>query len=116
MSEITGLTNQQVLERRQQGQGNEVELSTSRTYKDIVLTSVLKNMDVAIYDTIKMASASGFGSFGGELYVGTLENGGVGIAKVNGGAVSDSDIDAVKQAVIKGEADTGWGAYISSLN
>ncbi|MBN1874230.1 MAG: BMP family ABC transporter substrate-binding protein [Anaerolineae bacterium] len=84
-------------------------------YKDIVLTSVLKNMDTAIFDTIKMASAKDFGGFGGELYIGTLENGGVGIAKVNSGAISDSDLDAVKQAIIKGEVDTGWSAYLSGL-
>ncbi|MBI5298120.1 MAG: BMP family ABC transporter substrate-binding protein [Chloroflexi bacterium] len=50
-------------------------------YKDIVLTSVLKNTNVAVYDAIKMIVD---GTFKGGLYIGTLANGGVGIAAVNG--------------------------------
>ena len=37
-------------------------------------------MDVAIYDTIELAAGPDFGGFGGETYVGTLENNGVGVA------------------------------------
>lgn len=87
-------------------------------YKDVVLTSVLKNMDVAIYDTIEMAAADDFAGFGGERYMGTLENGGVGIADVAAGAISNDvvkELDQIKDAIIKGEIDTGWGAYLSSL-
>jgi basic membrane protein A len=76
-------------------------------YKDIILTSVLKNMDVAVFDTIKTASDKDFDGFKGELYIGSLENGGVGLADVATGA-STSDLDAVKDALIKGEVDTGW--------
>ncbi|MCX7854932.1 MAG: BMP family ABC transporter substrate-binding protein, partial [Anaerolineae bacterium] len=46
-------------------------------YTDVILTSVLKNMDVAVRDAIKMAVD---GTFKGGTYVGTLKNGGVGIA------------------------------------
>jgi basic membrane protein A len=76
-------------------------------YADIVLTSVLKNMDVAVFTAIEDASTSDFGGFGGELYVGTLENGGVGLAHVIGGVDLDA-IDAVRDALIRGEIDTGW--------
>lgn len=88
-------------------------------YKDVVLTSVLKNMDVAIFDTIELASSDGFESFGGETYLGTLDNGGVGLADVADGAVSGdvlNELDDVKQGIIDGSIDTGWGAYLSSLN
>lgn len=44
---------------------------------DLFLTSVQKKMDNAVYDTITAAAA---GEFEGGLYVGTLENDGVGIA------------------------------------
>ncbi len=44
---------------------------------DIFLTSVMKNMDVAVFEAVK---AKLDGSFAGGLYVGTLENDGVGIA------------------------------------
>jgi basic membrane protein A len=91
---------------------------SAEEYKDVVLTSVLKNMDVAIYDTIEMAAADDFAGFGGERYMGTLDNGGVGIADVADGAISNDiakELDQVKDAIIKGEIDTGWGAYLSSL-
>jgi basic membrane protein A len=45
--------------------------------KDVLLTSVLKKVDVAVKETISLTRR---GKFNGGLYVGTLENGGVGIA------------------------------------
>jgi basic membrane protein A and related proteins len=50
---------------------------TAPDYKDIVLTSVLKKMDVTTLDAIKTAMD---GTFAGGVTVGTLENGGVGLA------------------------------------
>ncbi len=47
---------------------------------DLFLTSVMKNMDVAVYDTINEALED---QFEGGLYTGTLENEGVGIAPFN---------------------------------
>jgi basic membrane protein A len=47
---------------------------------DLFLTSVVKNMDVAVFDTIEAALND---EFEGGLYVGTLENDGVGIAPYN---------------------------------
>jgi len=46
-------------------------------YKDILLTSVLKAMDQSVFDTIKAAKD---GAWDATPYVGTLANGGVGIA------------------------------------
>jgi basic membrane protein A len=46
-------------------------------YKDLFLTSVMKEINVAVFDTIKAASE---GSFSNAPYVGNLANGGVGIA------------------------------------
>ncbi len=88
-------------------------------YKDIILTSVLKNMDVAVFDTIKMVASPDFEGFHGETYVGTLENGGVGIAPVAAGAVSDDvlqELEDVKAGIISGEIDTGWADYLASLS
>ncbi|GIG36376.1 BMP family lipoprotein [Cellulomonas pakistanensis] len=50
---------------------------TSPDYSSIILTSVMKEIGQAVYDTVKEASA---GSFSSEPYVGTLENEGIGIA------------------------------------
>lgn len=47
------------------------------TYKEVYVTSVMKNMDVAVYDAIKQAMD---GTFEGGVFVGTLANDGVGIA------------------------------------
>ena len=49
MPEITGLTHQEVLERRQRGQGNEVELSSSRSYKDIIKTNIFNPVNLVLY-------------------------------------------------------------------
>ncbi len=88
-------------------------------YDAIILTSVLKNMDIAVFDTIQMAAEPGFTTFGGETYLGTLENDGVGIADVAPGTITadvEAELDQIRQAIIDGEIDTGWAAYIGGLN
>ncbi len=50
---------------------------TNPDYADITLTSVLKNMDITTKDAIKAAKD---GTFKGGVTVGTLTNGGVGLA------------------------------------
>ena len=45
-----------------------------------VITSVIKGLDVAVFDAIKAAKD---GSFDNKPYVGTLENGGTGLAPFN---------------------------------
>ncbi|MBP8863907.1 MAG: BMP family ABC transporter substrate-binding protein [Anaerolineae bacterium] len=87
-------------------------------YKDVVLTSVMKKMDVAVYDTIKMVMDPNFKGFNGENYVGTLANNGVDIAPVAAGAVPADvlkEIETLKQGIIDGKIDTGWAAYLASL-
>ncbi|MFN2108546.1 MAG: BMP family protein [Anaerolineae bacterium] len=87
-------------------------------YKDVVFTSVMKNMDVAVFDTIKAVQADDFAGFKGENYVGTLANDGVGIAPVASGAlpagISD-ELDQIKADIIAGKINTGWAEYSASL-
>ena len=69
-------------------------------YTDVVLTSVLKNMDVAVFDAIKAAKE---GTFKGGAYVGTLANNGVGLASVTGASADlTSAIDKLKADIISG--------------
>jgi len=46
-------------------------------FKEVYLTSILKNMDVAVFEAVKAVKE---GTFKGGVYVGTLKNNGVGIA------------------------------------
>ena len=50
----------------------------STDYGDIIVTSVMKEIGTAVFDSIKQAST---GDFDATPYVGTLENGGVGLAE-----------------------------------
>ena len=63
------------------GEGKMIWVDTdgyeSTQFGELMLTSVMKNMDVAVYDAM---AAVVDGTFEGGLYVGTLENDGVGIA------------------------------------
>jgi basic membrane protein A and related proteins len=69
-------------------------------YTDVVLTSVLKNMNVAVFEAIKSVQDE---TFAGGLYVGTLANNGVGLADVKGASDElKSELDAVKQGLIDG--------------
>jgi len=49
MPHIAGLTQAQVLEQRRQGHGNDIKLSTSRSYKDIILTNVFNPVNLVLY-------------------------------------------------------------------
>ena len=73
---------------------------SSPEYTDVILTSVLKNINVAVYDAIK---AEVDGTFAGGIYVGTLANGGVGLSDVAGASDElKAGLDAVKQGIIDG--------------
>lgn len=88
-------------------------------YADVVLTSVMKNMDMAVFDTVKIVAADDFDGFGGELYVGTLSNDGVGVGTIAAGALSgdaESAMDDIRQGIIDGMINTGWADYLASLN
>ena len=74
-------------------------------YKDVILTSVMKNMNVAVYDTIKAAKD---GSFKGGTYVGTLANGGVDIAPVAGASADlTAELAQIKADIISGKIKIG---------
>ena len=62
---------------------------------DLVLTSVLKNISTAVYDVVTGAATGGFDS---APYVGTLENGGVGIAPFH-------DFESAVDAELAGEVE-----------
>jgi basic membrane protein A len=64
-------------------------------YESVVLTSVLKNMNVAVYDAIEAVVN---GTFAGGVYVGTLENNGVGLAPYH---AFDGEIPAELKAEIE---------------
>ncbi len=69
-------------------------------YSDVILTSVLKNMNIAVFDTIKAVQD---GTFAGGVYVGTLANNGVGLADVKGASDElKAELDAIKQSIIDG--------------
>ena len=57
-------------------------------FKDVVLTSVMKNMDVAVFNAIKAVAD---GSFTGGTYTGTLKDDGVGIAPFHRPARSQAE-------------------------
>lgn len=78
---------------------------TDESTKDFVLTSILKNMDVSTYEAV-MSSANG--EFDANAYVGTLDNGGVGIAPLHNfegkvDAALVEEVDALKQEIIDGK-------------
>lgn len=85
---------------------------SAEEYADIVLTSVLKNMDVAVFAAIQQALD---GTFAGGLYVGTLENGGVGLAQPKApmdAMVSPelwTEVQDLSDAIISGEVSTSGG-------
>ncbi len=79
-------------------------------YCPVVLTSVMKNMHIAVRDAIKMAVE---GKFQGGTYVGTLKNGGVGIAPFHEfdddvPASLKAELEEVQKGIIDGTIDTGW--------
>ncbi len=78
---------------------------------DVYLTSVLKKIDVAVYEAIRSMVEGNFE--GGTNFVSTLENDGVGLAPFYD---YDADVpqelkDAlaeVQQGIIDGSISTGW--------
>jgi basic membrane protein A and related proteins len=80
----------------------------------LFLTSIQKNMDVAVFDAMKSEVD---GTFSGGIYSGTLENGGVGIAPYHefDGQVPDelkSKIDELKQGIIDGSVSADYNDYV----
>jgi basic membrane protein A len=83
--------------------------------QDVILTSVMKNMDTSCYDVIDAAKAGNFDGCG--EYVGDLANSGVGIAPYHDldSAVPDdlkAEVEELQAQVISGEiTDTGCISY-----
>jgi len=75
-------------------------------YAPITFTSVLKKMDVAVFNASKNVYE---GNFAGGLFVGTLENNGVDIAPIAAGTVSDellAELEQVRAEIIAGTLQT----------
>ena len=74
-------------------------------YTDVILTSVLKNMDVAVFTAVKAAKE---GTFKGGIYTGTLSDGGVGIASVKGASSElNATLESLKNDIISGAITIG---------
>jgi basic membrane protein A len=87
-------------------------------YKDIILCSVLKKLENAVFDSIEQAASSDFEGFGGEVWVGTLENNGVGLTEIAEGAVSDDvleELESIGNDISAAKVNTGWADYLDSL-
>lgn len=76
---------------------------------DLFLTSVMKNMNIAVFDAIQEGVE---GAFEGGLYTGTLENGGVGIAPYH--EFEDEldeelvgEVEDLQEQIISGEITVG---------
>jgi basic membrane protein A len=79
--------------------------------KDILVTSTVKRMDAAVFGVITGALEDNFG--GGGVYVGTLANGGVGVAPFHDfeDQVPDNikeDLKDIQAGIVAGTIDTGW--------
>ncbi len=78
---------------------------TAPDYASIVLTSVLKNMDITTYSAVESVVD---GTFEGGVIVGTLENGGVGLAPFHDleSMVSDelqAELEEIMAGIIAGD-------------
>jgi len=81
-------------------------------YCDVLLSSVMKGMDVAVENAIK---SSVDGTFDAAPYTGTLKNGGVGLAPFHNQASSvpadlASKLDDLKQQIINGDIKVKTGS------
>lgn len=83
--------------------------------RDVMLTSVMKNMDNSVFDVIKATMEGNFDGCG--VYIGDLENEGVGIAPYHDleSAVPDelkAEVEELRQQIVSGEiTDTGCISY-----
>lgn len=94
------------------GEGSLVWVDTdgcisAEEFCDLFLTSVMKNMNVAVFDAIKAVVED---TFEGGLYTGTLENGGVGLAPYH--EFEDqldeqlkSEVEEIRTGIIDGSID-----------
>jgi basic membrane protein A len=89
--------------------GVDTDLTVSAPeYTNITLTSILKNMDVAVFNAARQVQE---GTFKGGLFVGALENDGVGVAPFHEleSMVSDevkAELEQIREGIIAGEIKT----------
>jgi basic membrane protein A len=81
---------------------------TAPEYKDLMLTSVVKQMGEAVETVVKDDKDDKDGKFSNEAYVGTLENDGVALAPFHDldaavSAETKSELDALKADIISGK-------------
>ncbi|HSR34341.1 MAG TPA: BMP family ABC transporter substrate-binding protein [Anaerolineae bacterium] len=79
--------------------------------KDILITSCMKRLDNAVFGVVDLLQKDQFP--GGSVYVGTLENDGVGVGPYHDyeDQIPDElkqEVDAIVEGIKKGEIDTGW--------
>jgi basic membrane protein A len=79
--------------------------------KDILVTSCMKRLDNAVYSVVEAETKGEFP--GGSVYVGTLINGGVGLAPYHDyeDEVPDelkAEVNAIIEGIKSGTIDTGW--------
>ncbi|HEY0374244.1 MAG TPA: BMP family ABC transporter substrate-binding protein, partial [Amnibacterium sp.] len=97
---ITGSKSSAVLE------GVDADLFlTDPKYKSLILTSILKKVDVAATQVVEQAAKSK--TFDNTTYIGDLKNGGVGLSPFHDFASKvpsslQSDLDAVKAGILDG--------------
>lgn len=87
------------------------QAETAPELAGVYLTSVLKQIDVGVFAAIKQIQESAFE--GGENFVGTLENEGVGLAPFHSyedkvPAALQDELDEIRQGIIDGVISTGW--------
>jgi basic membrane protein A len=80
---------------------------TDPATQDLVLTSILKGMDISTQEAVV---ASGNGEFDPTPYVGTLENGGVDIAPLHNfedkvDPALWEEVQGLKESIISGEVE-----------
>jgi basic membrane protein A and related proteins len=78
------------------------------TYADILLTSVMKNLDASVVQTVKAIEE---GTFTGAIHLGTLETGEVGLAPFYQfdsliSAHVKADLEQIRKDIIAGKIET----------
>ena len=78
---------------------------SSPEYADIILTSVIKRMDNSVYDAIQQVID---GTFAGGIYLGTLENEGVGLGTIHANVPAEliTEVEALIPEIIAGNIQT----------
>jgi basic membrane protein A and related proteins len=78
---------------------------TASEYSDVILTSIMKLMDASVYDATEQLLA---GTFEGGVYIGTLENDGVGLGTTHADVPAEliAEVDALRDDIISGQLTT----------